>query len=106
MGHRVVQRASKAVIVFYRIRGGVTVNSAALAAVASSVAALIMVLGVVFVAGKLSKEVQTNTSDIASHKVTIDGHAVQLASHDSQIARLEGWKEGYKAGSHDAGGGD
>jgi len=81
-------------------------SSGGLTAITSSIAALVMVGGMVFVAGKLAMQVNTNTSDIADAKKTIGGHAAQLASHDSQIARLEGFGEGYKAGTHVSGGGD
>lgn len=74
-------------------------NWAAVAAIGSIVGVFCTVVMWVFWGGKMTQRVDDHHRRLDGNDELIGSHADRIANHDAKIAHLEGWKEGFDAGS-------
>lgn len=78
-------------------------NWTVVAAVSSMFGVLCTVIGVAYISGRVTKQVESNTLDISKHDVRLDGHDDKLNEHDVELGKLHEWKNGYNAAARISG---
>jgi len=73
-----------------------------LTAIAAVLTLLLAVCGMIFVGGKLTQKVSDNSDDIKDLAITQKAQAEVIGTHETSLARLHEWKDGFNAGSRSA----
>jgi hypothetical protein len=72
-------------------------NWAAVAAITSTLALVVAILGIPYLAGRSTERMDGHDRRISEHSAELAQHREQIVALDKDVALLQQWRDGYNA---------